>query len=68
VNRVSAATIAWPRLIVTVEEAADILSLSRSKIYSLIRSGKIRALKIGRSRRIPVAELQRFVELELAAA
>jgi excisionase family DNA binding protein len=41
-----------PRLI-RVEEAAKLLDIGRSAVYDLIRSGRLRSVKIGRSRRIP---------------
>lgn len=57
-----------PRLAFTVEEAAELLSLSRAKLYSLLSKGEIRGLKVGRSRRIPLRELERFIEAKLEAA
>jgi excisionase family DNA binding protein len=41
-----------PRLI-RVEEAAKLLNIGRSAVYDLIRSGRLRSVKIGKSRRIP---------------
>lgn len=48
-------------LAVTVEEAARLLSLNRTKLYALCMRGEIRSIKIGRSRRIPIAALQQFI-------
>jgi len=48
-------------LAVTVEEAARLLSLNRTKIYALCMRGEIRSIKVGRSRRIPIAALQQFI-------
>jgi len=42
-----------PRLLLTIGQAAQELSLSRSKIYELLGAGEIRSVRIGRSRRIP---------------
>lgn len=50
------------RLVVTVSEAASMLGLSRAKLYPLISSGEIRSLKIGKCRRVPVRELESFIE------
>ena len=61
-------TCAHSRLAVTVEEAANLLSLSRAKLYRLLSKGEIRGLKVGRSRRIPLRELERFVETRMEAA
>ena len=48
--------------VVTVEEAAQQLSISRSVMFGLIMSGEIRSLKIGRRRLVPVAAIDEFVE------
>jgi excisionase family DNA binding protein len=49
-------------LLVTVNEAADILSLCRTTIYELVDRGELRPVHVGRALRFPVAELARFVE------
>jgi excisionase family DNA binding protein len=41
-----------PRLL-KVEDAARLLNVGRSAVYDLIRSGHLRSVKIGKSRRIP---------------
>jgi excisionase family DNA binding protein len=41
-----------PRLI-RVEDAAKLLNIGRSAVYDLIRYGRLRSVKIGKSRRIP---------------
>jgi excisionase family DNA binding protein len=46
----------------TPEEAAEALRLGRSKVYYVIRSGALRSVKIGGSRRIPVAALCLFID------
>jgi excisionase family DNA binding protein len=49
-------------LLVTPEEAARRLSLGRTTVYSLIASGVLESIRIGRLRRVPVAALGRYVE------
>lgn len=49
------------RLLLTVEEAADRLAIARSHLYLHLQSGRLRSVKIGRSRRVPVADLEAFV-------
>lgn len=49
------------KLLLTVEEAADRLSVGRSHLYNLLTRGEIVSIKLGRSRRVPAAELERFV-------
>ncbi len=48
-------------LLLTVEEAADLLRISRSHIYEYILSGRIRSVKLGWSRRIPPSALDEFI-------
>jgi excisionase family DNA binding protein len=45
-----------------VEEAAELLSVSRAHVYSLIRSGDIRSVKLGKARRISQAEIDRLMD------
>lgn len=52
-----------PRAIaVDPADAAAMLGVSRATIYNLLASGQIRSVKIGRSRRISVTELQRLMQ------
>jgi excisionase family DNA binding protein len=44
-----------------VDEAAAALRLSRSSVYELIRSGKLRTVKQGRRRLVPVTALAEYV-------
>jgi len=41
------------KLLLTVEEAAAMLSLGRTSVFGLIKSGALRSVRIGRSRRVP---------------
>jgi excisionase family DNA binding protein len=62
-----ATQIASEPLLVTVEDAARMLAVHRSKIFPLLMSQRIKSLKIGRSRRIPMDSLRQFIAEELAA-
>ena len=53
-------------VLLTPAEAAERLSLSRSTIYTLIEQGHLRAVKIGRARRIPLRSLHEFVKVLVA--
>ena len=55
------------RMLITVAEAAVRLGVGRSYLYSKVMAGDIASVKLGRSRRIPVAALERFVEESAAA-
>lgn len=46
-----------------VPEAMRLLSLSRSVIYELIRSGRLRSVTQGRTRLIPAAATAEYVAL-----
>lgn len=48
-------------ILLTVEQAAHRLSVGRTVMYQLIRSGQIETVKIGRLRRIPTDALRRYV-------
>jgi excisionase family DNA binding protein len=48
-------------LLVRVEEAARILSLSRSTIYEMMDAGELPSVRRGTARRIPVAALRDWV-------
>ena len=49
-------------LLVSVPRAAELLSVGRSEAYQLVLRGEIASVKIGRSRRVPMAALEAFVE------
>jgi excisionase family DNA binding protein len=48
--------------LLTVEEAMEVLRVSRSHIYGLILKGELESIKIGRSRRIPADSLDDFIQ------
>ena len=48
-------------VVYTVDEAAQALRLSRSALYELIRSGRLRSVKAGRRRLVPVEALAEYV-------
>jgi excisionase family DNA binding protein len=49
------------RLLVTMTEAAALLSISRAALYRVIADGQIRTIRIGKSRRVPISILQEFI-------
>jgi len=48
-------------LLLTPEEAADVLRVGRTTVYALMKSGDLHAVHIGRSCRLSRAELERYV-------
>lgn len=57
-----------PRLLVSPEEGAEVIGVSRSRMYGLLASGEIPSLKIGKNRRIPLAEIELWIERTLEAS
>jgi excisionase family DNA binding protein len=55
-------TITELRLLLRPEEAARVLGLGRTKVYDLMRSGSLRSVKVGNSRRVSMAALADFVD------
>jgi excisionase family DNA binding protein len=49
------------RLLYTPEQAADALQCSRSKVYDLMNSGRLRSVHLDKLRRIPGDALDEFV-------
>lgn len=50
------------KLAYTVDEAAEMLSISRAQAYRLIDRGDLGSFKIGRSRRVSAEQLVDFVD------
>lgn len=48
-------------VLITANQAAHMLNLSRSQIYVLIKSGRLGSVTIGRSRRITKDQVLDFV-------
>jgi excisionase family DNA binding protein len=53
--------VSTPRLAVSVEEAAEMLSLGRSSIFMLLKEGQLKSVKAGKRRLIPIVELEAFL-------
>ena len=53
---------ASPRVMLTLTEAAERLSIGRTTIYELLASGALESVYIGKLRRIPLDCLVEFVE------
>jgi excisionase family DNA binding protein len=45
----------------TVEQVADMLHIGRDKVYYLLRTGQLRSIKIGKSRRITDRHVAEFI-------
>jgi excisionase family DNA binding protein len=51
-----------PKLLLTAVEAAEQLTVSRTKVYELMAAGTLRSIRIGRLRRVPVDALKDFID------
>ncbi len=49
------------RMLLTAEQAAQLLAIGRTKVFELIRSGELESIRIGSSRRIPIDAIESFV-------
>lgn len=54
------------QLLLTPEEVAASLGIGRTTIYDMLRRGDIPSLKLGRARRVAVADLKRYVDQQRA--
>ena len=52
------------RMTVTVEEAAEILGISRAFAYALVRKGELPSLRLGRRLVVPRRALEQLLEGE----
>lgn len=65
-DSLSTAPFAPPKLMVTQQEAARMLSISERTLYTLRKSGRLRAVRLtSGGLRYSVAELRRFAEGEV---
>ncbi len=49
-------------LLLTVNQAAELLGMGRSTLYELLDAGELRSIKRGASRRIPLKEVHEYID------
>ncbi|MFB6392691.1 helix-turn-helix domain-containing protein [Polymorphospora lycopeni] len=49
-------------ILLTVQEAADRLSVSRSTLYALMKSGELRSITIRANRRLALTDVDAYVQ------
>lgn len=54
------------RLLLTVEQCAELLGLGRTTTYQLVLGGRIGSVKVGRRRLVPRKAVEAFVDSLLA--
>ena len=52
------------QLLISVDEVADLLQISRGKVYELIRSRELPSIRLGRLRRIKTSALHAWVDAQ----
>jgi excisionase family DNA binding protein len=52
-------------VVLTVDQAAARLNVSRWTVYNLIRSNQLASITIGRARRIPLAAIDDYIRRQL---
>jgi len=53
--------------VMTIPEVADHLKVTRQTVHKLMKDGKIKIFKIGRSTRILRSEIERFIQEQIKA-
>jgi excisionase family DNA binding protein len=48
-------------LLLRMDEAADSLAVSKSHIERMVARGELRTVQVGRGRRVPASEIERWV-------
>ena len=55
------------KLLLTVDEAAKVLSVKRSHVYTLIKSRELKTIQLGTARRVPVSACWELVNGKIEA-
>ena len=50
-----------PKNALSTQEVADMLNVSKSSIYNLIKKGEIRSYKVGRKCRMTVTDIKDYI-------
>jgi excisionase family DNA binding protein len=60
-ERTMSETVEVDRLLLRPEEVARALGVGRTLVFELIRTGELRSVKIGKSRRMPTEAMREYV-------
>lgn len=50
------------KLLLYPAEVAELLSVSKSKLYGLLARGELESVQVGRCRRVPAMALQKYLD------
>jgi excisionase family DNA binding protein len=53
------------KVLLTIDEAAQALSIGRTLLYDLLMHKQIASIKVGRVRRVPIAAIDDYVNRQL---
>jgi excisionase family DNA binding protein len=56
------------KVLLTIDEAAQALSIGRTLLYDLLMRKQIASIKVGRVRRVPVAAIDAYIHRQLMLA
>lgn len=56
------------KMLYPIDEAGEVLSIGRSRLYELMATGEIESVKVGKRRLIPAQALEAFVASLRASA
>jgi excisionase family DNA binding protein len=51
-----------PRALLSVEEAADVLSIGRTSMYGYLKAGLVRSVKLGHRRFVPADAIAAYIK------
>ncbi|GAB4913144.1 hypothetical protein MAHJHV65_38310 [Mycobacterium avium subsp. hominissuis] len=68
VGQTQSAVPAAPVTMLTVSETAELLRCSESLIYAQLKDGRLRGVKVGRRRLVPMTEIEKLIAGDIAAA
>ena len=49
-----------PRILLTVEQAAEMIGIGRTTMFALIKSGDVQSVRVGRLRRVPLDQVHTY--------
>jgi len=53
------------KLLITPKEATEVLSIGRNRIYELVATGQIKAIRSGKAIKIPMTEVRRWIDSQV---
>lgn len=51
-----------PRVLLTVEQAAEAIGIGRTTMFALLKSGQVASVLVGRLRRVPLDQVHAYTD------